>query len=272
VHPSAGGTAGLVFTLSPRIPEASQSDTAGVAAAEMHPAFELGAHAGSNLHDIAVLFLARPLSVAPEAWAAENGSVEQDVLVDIVGYGQTAVDGATGTRTAARSRLVAVDVAEFTAGGGGLSQGCYGDSGGPAFSVPPMNQRRLLLGITSRGRDDSPACDHGAIYTRIDAHAAWIEEALAAHTREAAGPRPGGCTVVAHPDRSGASAAYLAVLLLWGLGRRRRSGRRPPATPERLPSPMADGQARRVPPDSVGVTPLFGAAGVRASFACYDDG
>lgn len=121
-------------------------------------------------------------------------------------------------------------------GGGGGTDTCYGDSGGPAYLLTPHGD--FLLGVTSRGTYSSGSqCGGGTIYTRADAVVPWIENftgltldrpncgawptpgmpeadeadvAADATTAEA-----GGCS------NTGGSVGALALLGLFGLRRRR---------------------------------------------------
>lgn len=55
---------------------------------------------------------------------------------------------------------------------------CYGDSGGPAF-IRNSSGEPLLWGVTNRANpDDSRDCRQGSIYTRITAHAAFVDAAI----------------------------------------------------------------------------------------------
>lgn len=94
-------------------------------------------------------------------------------FVDSVGYGRPADGGPAGTKML-REHVEVLDVttSEFTVG----EATCQGDSGGPALDETSGE----ILGVVSRG---GPSCDGPGvrnIYTRVDAYAALVAEALAA--------------------------------------------------------------------------------------------
>jgi len=90
--------------------------------------------------------------------------------VRIVGYGVNRHSGAgAGIK---RQATVATHSPERDSFGAGKSkrQGCYGDSGGPAF------QGGRVVGVDSFGHDHSATsfCFGGDVLCRVDADAAWI--------------------------------------------------------------------------------------------------
>ena len=66
---------------------------------------------------------------------------------------------------------------EFVAGGGGTDS-CFGDSGGPVYLDTPRGA--VVIGAVSRGVDGAATpCGGGGIYVRTDKVIAWIEETAA---------------------------------------------------------------------------------------------
>lgn len=133
-------------------------------------------------NDIAVLLLDRAGALTPYAWSRTAPTLGEAVVG--IGYGQT--DGSRrglpagrkfrGTGTIGRVLAKEVQTARPLP--------CYGDSGGPMF-----NRAGRVIGVVSRGT--ASTCEGGvAVYTRTDAHAALIDDAIAATGGGAMEPPP----------------------------------------------------------------------------------
>ncbi len=180
-------------------------------------------------YDVGLLVLATPSAVTPPE-VASGCALEE--LVDgaqgqIVGYGATDVYGTRYTDHLQEAPVTIHDAdcddldrgcegtispgGELVAGGGGTDT-CYRDSGGPLFlwtsyGVP------ALAGITSRGADAEGApCDTGGIYVRVDAVVDWIEDSAGVSLREPTcepavnrAPEPHAEPIVVAPGTSGAT-------------------------------------------------------------------
>lgn len=125
-------------------------------------------------HDIAIVKLAQPTTLAPIPYGTVQGGE-----VRLVGYGMSThvvhplVDSGTGTK---RTVLTQVNSASATLIDIGETnrQTCHGDSGGPALQV--INGQETIVGVTSYGSDLSATlvCVSGATDTRVDAYLPFI--------------------------------------------------------------------------------------------------
>jgi secreted trypsin-like serine protease len=181
--------------------------------------------------DVGVLVLEHP--AAPRPHAIASACIAKDLkagaAVTVVGFGLTSKSG-TGTNSRLHEARLAVtdptctrDAAcapaiapngEFAAGGGGTDS-CFGDSGGPIFLDD------ALIGVVSRGVGTSGApCGGGGVYVRADRVVAWIERTTGRSLARAACDRPAddggssddgdaGCTA-----GGGGVGLLLAVLLV----------------------------------------------------------
>jgi secreted trypsin-like serine protease len=143
--------------------------------------------------DLAVLVLATPVAnVTPRAvgTGCTYNNLGDGTMVHLVGFGLTNDDG-SGTNTAMHEAMAPVidpdcmnggegcrealqPGGEFVAGGGGTDS-CFGDSGGPVYLDTPRGQ--ILVGAVSRGVSGaSTPCGDGGIYERTDKVIAWIEQ------------------------------------------------------------------------------------------------
>jgi V8-like Glu-specific endopeptidase len=153
----------------------------------IHPAWLPGEH------DLGVLILAGAAPVAPVP-LAEEAFPEDGVgrTVQVVGFGLDE-QGHTGHRRSGTAQVSAVGAGAFSIQAApGMS--CGGDSGGPVFLE--AGGTGPLVGVTSFG---NLACTAGT-NMRIDAHEAFLREALAAAAqtppaRAPFGPEVDACTV-----------------------------------------------------------------------------
>jgi secreted trypsin-like serine protease len=129
----------------------------------------------------------------------------------------------------------AVSSAEFTVPAAPNPQPCFGDSGGPAFA---QGDRLYLVGVASRAAlDTDDACAQGAVYTRVDVHADWIQASLhdSAHASQRARPESERQALSCAAVVLGIAAATLWVWRRGGLTRSRKSGSMRPASARSAP-------------------------------------
>ena len=144
-------------------------------------------------YDIAVIKLATPITtVTPRAVGAECTfqSFQNQMSVHLVGFGLTDTAGegnntslreatapvtdATCANAAMGCQAGAAPAGEFIAGGGGTDS-CFGDSGGPVYLDTPRGT--MVIAAVSRGLDGSATpCGGGGIYVRTDKVLQWIEQ------------------------------------------------------------------------------------------------
>ena len=145
-------------------------------------------------YDAAVLVLASPIQgVAPRKLGSSCtfDRVERNTAVRLVGFGAT---DTTGTVANTQQREAMTEVTdpectggngckkvlapggEFVAGGTGVADSCFGDSGGPVYLDTPTGT--VVIGAVSRGVDNAETpCGGGGIYVRTDKLVEWIEQA-----------------------------------------------------------------------------------------------
>lgn len=203
-----------------------------------------------HAYDVGAVVLAHPAKAKPRAVArACNAPVAPASgglpKVTVAGFGLTTKAG-TGdnsklnaaalrvtdpdcTQTFGCNAAIAPD-GEFAAGGGGTDS-CFGDSGGPAF-VDVGGGAQALFGVVSRGvySQHNDPCGTGGIYVRADKVVAWVEkttgrkltrascagDAKADDVADDAADGAGGCSA------GGAEALLGTVALLPGFVWRRR--------------------------------------------------
>jgi endonuclease G len=221
--------------------------------------------------DVAVIVLNTPItSVAPRkiGAACTFQGFQNNMMVHLVGFGLTDTAG-MGNNTQLREASAPIidatcangagcapgasPAGEFIAGGGGTDS-CFGDSGGPVYLDTPRGT--VVVGAVSRGLDNSATpCGGGGIYVRTDKVLAWIEtttgktvskDTCAAgggetpeNPDESGGEGTGGGSGTGTPDDeraesseitggcstgsgAGSGAALGIAMLLGGLRRRRR--------------------------------------------------
>ncbi|MFY0572374.1 S1 family peptidase [Archangium lansingense] len=155
----------LSVVFAPEAARALSSERVRVVEGRLHPAF----NAVEN--DIGVLILAEDAPVAPVSlagWALPADVVGQTTRV--VGFGLDD-EGRSGSRRSGSARVTAVEAGTFSIEASpGMS--CGGDSGGPLFLEVGGAER--VIGVTSYG---DPSCTRGT-NTRVDAHAAFVQEIL----------------------------------------------------------------------------------------------
>jgi len=127
------------------------------------------AYGGESAHDIGVVTLARPTSIAPKPIPASSLPASAvGTPARIVGYGEDE-NGGDGVKRQANATIDEMDGSTFTMWGS--PNHCYGDSGGPAF-WPAGAADEALVGVTSAGTAD--ACDQGGIDTMVGDNLDWL--------------------------------------------------------------------------------------------------
>ena len=137
-------------------------------------------------NDIGLVFLAS----APPIAAATITSTPPTVGlgVTLIGYGQTGEtnydDGIKRIATNTIARVDATTIA-FLGSGGGIGNTCYGDSGGPAYSM--VNGQEVIVGVTSSG---TKPCGVDGTDTRVDTYKSWLTATAAGDIQFAGGTTP----------------------------------------------------------------------------------
>lgn len=205
--------ASLAFVPSSSINDGAARDRIPIEASSLHPEFVVHPSNGdAPIHDVALGLLARAVDgsqAAPFPFAKPVGPTPGQTLL-LVGYGpMNDATGPGGVQNEAASIVDRVNESEFTVPASPRPQPCFGDSGGPAYAA----DGKTLLGLASRAAVESDtSCLDGAIYTRIDAHSAWLESAVAA-----LGPRPeeqGGTCSTGRPGNRRPTAPNAMALLV----------------------------------------------------------
>ncbi len=202
---------------------AAGSDGLAVRAVHVHPDFVIAAGT-QPLHDLALIELSAPVSdVTPEALPPAASVLSVGDTLTLAGYGRESDAAAAGTRSSGLAHITAVADSEITVGLPADAHGCEGDSGGPAFAAGSAAGTRALVALLSRAADPSSDCGGGAIYTRVDAHRAWIDRTLA----DIDAGRAAGCSIGAGRPIAGSPTepvllVLLACLCRWALRLRRR--------------------------------------------------
>ncbi|MFF7453365.1 S1 family peptidase [Kitasatospora sp. NPDC008115] len=166
----------------------------GIERTVTHPGYTLGAAAGANQDDLALVRLDRAAPQKPIPIADRAGA--PGTPTRLLGFGTTA-DTTDITQAAFAKRLQQLDtrigdVNECAPGRAGLARlctvspvpgamACIGDSGGPQIQHG-RGGRWELVGTTSGDGDTDPTCSTGpGLYTSVPAYADWIRATLRAY-------------------------------------------------------------------------------------------
>ncbi|MFB7469949.1 trypsin-like serine protease [Kitasatospora sp. NPDC056184] len=166
----------------------------GIERTVTHPGYTLGAAAGANRDDLALVRLDRAAPQKPIPIASRAGA--PGTPTRLLGFGTT-VDTTDITKAAFSDRLRQLDtrigaVNECDPGRAGLTRlctvspvpgamACIGDSGGPQIQRG-RGGRWELVGTTSGDGDSDPTCSTGpGLYTNVPAYADWIRATLRAY-------------------------------------------------------------------------------------------
>lgn len=143
------------------------SETAAVIAVHAHRA----AVAGTSAHDVALVRLATPLTVAPLAISEDAAAL---ATARVIGFGRRVADdpASTGVRLTATLTIDRHDDALLYSAAAGPAFTCNGDSGGPA-----LDARGAVAAIVVAG---DAACAGASQLARVDRERAWIAEVMAA--------------------------------------------------------------------------------------------
>ncbi|MBU1897837.1 trypsin-like serine protease, partial [Myxococcota bacterium] len=192
----------LYFSLSLDVADFGQPDltlpprTSRVRRAQPHPGWQgtqsLQPRGLGQPNDLALLFLETPFLDAPTSILSDPlgaATLRRDASVLIVGYGQRDPEAGdmmgpqppAGVQYQAWSVIKEISAVEMQIGDEfPTPQKCHGDSGGPTFMDFDDGRApsRRLIGVTSRGYEDSADCWIGGVDTRVDYYHAWISEAM----------------------------------------------------------------------------------------------
>lgn len=132
-----------------------------------------------NGHDIAVITLAKPTTLAPiPVNQMPLTDSNRELEVRVVGYGANShrATGA-GTKRTVTTNVKAIS-SLFVQIGSSNQQSCHGDSGGPALQR--IDGVETIIGVTSFGLDRSTTnvCFGGGYDTRVDAYSGFIRAHL----------------------------------------------------------------------------------------------
>ncbi len=186
-----------------------------------YPYLDIGESPSSvgRADDVAVLVLLEPVTELEPVPLLPADRIDDALgpgaTVILAGYGRTE-DGLVGVLHEAETRVVERTDHEVLAGGPGVPDSCFGDSGGPGYVR--LDGALHVWGVTSRGAADGAAlCGDGGIYTLAPAYADWI----------AASQAPVAPLTCAATHRSGGSGTgLLALVTAAALAITRRNRRR----------------------------------------------
>ena len=147
-----------------------------------------------RVDDIALIFLDAAIDDVPFSYlptVEEGAAIAEDLVVDIVGYGQREVGsgnpfeppapGSSGVRYWAETFVNLVGDHELQIGDG-LDTGrkCHGDSGGPTYAMIGTSgaDQQRVIGVTSHALSAAEDCNVGGVDTRVDAYIDWIDDAM----------------------------------------------------------------------------------------------
>ena len=172
-----------------------ETESISVSSIVLHPDFDSGSRTLlpnrlGNGSDLALLFLeeevpgVEPISMLEEG---ELSRLRPNSIVAIAGYGERfpySRESIDGILYFGYSYLYEIGQFELRVGRDnrghgevsqeGLSEKCYGDSGGPTFLLGERGPR--LIGVTSRGDEGDEYCQRAGVDTRVDAFWGWIDE------------------------------------------------------------------------------------------------
>lgn len=141
-------------------------------------------------YDIALLFLATPITDVPYAYvvtAEEASQVVEGASVEIVGWGYEEGDYNASTEYGHKNMGTTVigplNEWEMQIGPAQTDvRKCHGDSGGPTFMTVTTDSPETTrqIGVTSHAYDRSDCRRTGGVDTRVDAYLDWIDEQMRA--------------------------------------------------------------------------------------------
>jgi hypothetical protein len=219
------------FTLARDARAVPASEVVVTGSAVPHPQYRerlMNGVGPSRAYDIAVVILATPIThVAPATLLAqsEGAMIAPETNIEMVGYGLTArtpTDPRAGIKHHGLGRIAAAGPWELLGYGEPITQGCFGDSGGPAF-VRAADGGLRLGAVVSRGPADDGFCNRGELYTRVDVYRDWLAEVAGLppdHSSQADGdaneppgsaqPPDGADTVLPEDDPASAGGCAMA--------------------------------------------------------------
>ena len=168
------------FGLGPKT--SSATEILNVVQAIPHPQYGQGNVDGwtVNVHDIAILVLDKAAQAQPMKYRTESIDGLTGAPVTFVGFGVTVPGNPTTTGTKMKvagtiGKVAAQGFFNYTSPANPKNT-CTGDSGGPAvYSNGGVDE--VISGVS--GGDE--ACAENGFNTRVDAHAAWIQQLIQQH-------------------------------------------------------------------------------------------
>ena len=140
--------------------------------------------------DIALVFLEEPVTGRAHAWLPteeEAEAVDEELDVDIVGYGQRDPDGSMWDPIPPLRYWAATFVNEVGDHemqiGDDADDGrkCHGDSGGPTYAQIGLgSEPERVIGVTSHAYNMTDDCHIGGVDTRVDPYLDWIDDEMRA--------------------------------------------------------------------------------------------
>jgi len=145
-----------------------------------------------NEHDIALVFLEKPISRKPAVLITqeERVQIKKGAIVSIAGWGRTStkatnffgqrIQSSDGVKYCAQTTINEVGPYEMQVGSDEKSsKKCFGDSGGPTYMQidTPLGPQTRVIGVTSHAYDET-ACEKGGVDTRADAWLDWIDKKM----------------------------------------------------------------------------------------------
>lgn len=170
----------LAFARTTDPTDLARASLTPIVAAYAHPGFVAQLRdTAAPMHDIGIMVLVRDLQGVrvPALTLSAAQLPVAGALWSIAGLAVPAGGGGgDGRGHSATATIADVSATEFTIRPVPEPRPCYGDSGAPAY---PIVGGHALGAIVSRAsRDSDFSCASGAVFTRVDAHAAWIRSVL----------------------------------------------------------------------------------------------
>jgi len=126
-------------------------------------------------HDIGLAFLQDPVTSVTSFPAYGAATPTVGMSITLVGMGKTSAGASdSGIKRKAQNKIAVVSTGYFTVTGtgGGVGNICYGDSGGPVYTLSGGNE--VVLGIISA--DQSPYCSGTkSFHVTVKDYVGWIQ-------------------------------------------------------------------------------------------------
>lgn len=180
-----GEKAGMYVVFTTDLNKLSREQVRNVNKVVVHPKYGQEAEDGSDANDIALIRFAgvKPAGYQLAKYLADESLLTEGATVTLAGYGLTDGVNKTGDNLLRKTDVEIIqhfgktEVALDQSKGKGA---CHGDSGGPAF-LKGADGVEYVWGVTSRGigKDGVDDCSLFSLYTKVKAHQAFVDGALA---------------------------------------------------------------------------------------------